>query len=100
MTATQFPPLVCRSCNGTGRWDVGTEDEGSCRADYCQDGVLGCANCAYQEPAVGTARIWSTYGDCVEDIPLCRMHLRRANAAHAAEDRGDYERDMRKHGDL
>ena len=99
MTAVQFPPLVCKSCKGTGRWDVGTEDEGLCRADHCHEGVLVCVTCNDQnggdEPAVGTVFRW----DPDEVIPLCRTHLKQAHAAQAAEGRGDYERDMRKHGD-
>lgn len=104
MTAIQFPPLVCKSCKGTGRWDVGTEDEGPCRADYCEEGTIMCASCSdnsgASEPAVGEFFIWLDRAREDHAIPLCRMHLERAHAAEAEEGRGDYERDMRKHGDL
>jgi hypothetical protein len=100
--AVQLPPLVCKSCKGTGIWDVGTEDEGPCGADHCHGGVLVCVTCNNQdgddEPAVGTVFNWNSYVERDEVFPLCRRHLQLAHAAHAAQDRGDYERDMRKDG--
>lgn len=104
MASIELPPLVCKSCNGSGRWDVGAEDEGPCGADHCHEGVLICVTCSNDsnsdEPAVGTVFNWNSYAGRDEVFPLCRMHLQRAHARQAAEDRGDWERDMRKHGDM
>lgn len=95
----QFQPLVCKSCNGTGRWDVGTDDEGPCGADHCHGGMLVCVTCndrdGGDEPAVGTVFSWGDHGND-EVIPLCRMHLKQAHTRQAVEDRGDYMRDLAK----
>jgi hypothetical protein len=88
-------PLTCKLCNGSGRIDVGTEDEGPCMADHCHGGVLVCVTCMNQsndpEPAVGMVFNWNSYVERDEVFPLCRMHLQREHARQAAEDRGDWE---------
>lgn len=75
MTAIQLPPLVCKSCNGTGIWDAGTEDEGKCRADYCVEGTLMCSTCfdnsGADEPAVGEYFRWNDFTKRDDVIPLC-----------------------------
>jgi hypothetical protein len=100
MSAIQLPPLACKSCKGTGRWDVGTEEEGPCRTDYCVGGVVLCSTCnnlnGGDEPAVGEFFRWNDYSRRDDVIPLCRMHLQRAHAAQDEECRGDYERDLQK----
>lgn len=89
MTANSFPPLVCESCKGVGRIDVGTEDEGPCGEAYCHEGELICTSCndhsGSDEPAVGLFFRWNDYVERDDVFPLCRRHLQQA---HDFADRG------------
>jgi len=99
-----LPPLTCKSCNGTGIWDAGTEDESKCGRDYCHEGVLVCATCfdhsGGDEPAAGEWTGWNSYLGRDYVVPLCGLHLKRANHADDEECRGDFLRDMQKDGGI
>lgn len=93
--------IKCSPCEGTGRdEEVAALDCPSCRGEgivFC-DGCL-CDSGNDSEPA--TRRIEHPRdNEGVDVMFFCGRCAKKYDNRNAEDDRGDYERDMRKHGDL
>lgn len=96
-----LPDIKCKFCDGTGK----DEEDAALPCPRCRgEGIEFCEGCACDsgdesEPA--TRRIEHPRdNEGVDEMFLCARHAKRYDDHVAWESRGDYERDMRKHGDL